>query len=261
MIIDCHAHIYPDKIAERASASISQFYKMPVRYDGKLSSLLSAGDAAGVGHFVVCSVATIPGQVASINAFLAAAAAGDPARLTGLGTLHPRSETLDADVDNILSLGLRGVKLHPDFQEFDIDGAEGMRVFERLEGRLPVLLHCGDVRSNRSHPSRLSKVLKAFPRLTLTAAHFGGWSIWHEASSILCDTGIYVDTSSSLYALDPADTKELIRCFTPERVIFGSDYPMWDHGDELAMLDKVGLSAPERQLVLGDNARRLYGIG
>ena len=74
-IIDCHCHIYPDAIAERAVAGTSGFYGLPSRYNGRISQLYELGTRLGVDHYVVFSVATTPHQTASINEFIARAVA------------------------------------------------------------------------------------------------------------------------------------------------------------------------------------------
>ena len=56
-IIDCHCHIYPDAIAERAVAGTSGFYDLPSVYNGKVSQLYELGSKLGVDHYVVFSVA------------------------------------------------------------------------------------------------------------------------------------------------------------------------------------------------------------
>ena len=90
-IIDSHCHIYPDKIARKASDSTSEFYHMPSLYDGKISTLLEEGTRAGIGHFVIQSVATTPKQVSSINHFIAGAVATGGGRFRRCGSLLIRN--------------------------------------------------------------------------------------------------------------------------------------------------------------------------
>ena len=116
-IIDAHCHIYPDKIAQRAADSTGEFYDLTPYTDGKISTLIELGEKLGIDHFIVQSVATAPSQVSSINKFIATAVSQSDGRFTGLGTRHPESENLEAEVDEIISLGLKGVKLHPDIQK------------------------------------------------------------------------------------------------------------------------------------------------
>ena len=260
-IIDSHCHIYPDKIAERASASTGDFYHMPSRLDGKISTLLSRGERAGISHFVVQSVATTPHQVSSINRFIAASVAESGGRFTGLGTLHPDSESLSDDVEEILALGLRGVKLHPDIQAVAIDDPRMLLIYELCEGRLPILMHTGDHRFDYSNPNRMEPVLAAFGNLTVIGAHLGGWSVWEEATKRLSAyRNLYVDCSSSLYAMSPEHAKELFLAYGTHRVLFGTDYPMWEPETEIERFMALDLTDSEREDILYNNTARLFGI-
>ena len=179
----------------------------------------------------------------------------------GLGTVHPDSDTLKEDVESIISLGLRGVKLHPDFQRFKIDDYRCLKIYELCEGRLPVLLHCGDHRFDFSNPNRLRPILEIFTGLDVIGAHFGGWSVWQEAEDMLSEfSNFSVDTSSSLYALSPEKAKEIIRRFGASRVMFATDYPMWSIREELARIDSISLTADEREAILYKNAAKRFGF-
>lgn len=261
MIIDAHCHIYPDAIAERAVAGIGNFYDMPLLYDGTESTLKKVHDEAGVTQGVIFSVATKPSQTAGINRFIAERAEASGGRYVGLGTVHPDSDTLKEDIESIISLGLRGVKLHPDFQRFKIDDYRCLKIYELCEGRLPVLLHCGDHRFDFSNPNRLRPILEIFTGLDVIGAHFGGWSVWQEAEDMLSEfSNFSVDTSSSLYALSPEKAKEIIRRFGASRVMFATDYPMWSICEELARIDAISLTADEREAILYKNAAKRFGF-
>jgi len=258
-IIDAHCHIYPDKIAEKASASTSEFYHMPSLFDGKISTLLERGGAAGIEHFIVQSVATTHKQVSSINHFIAESVAHSNGRFTGLGTLHPDSENLAEEVDEILSLGLKGVKLHPDIQKFQIDDARMDKIYELCEGRLPILMHTGDYRFDFSNPNRMMPVLEKYPELTVIGAHFGGWSVWDEATETLSKyKNFLVDCSSSFYAMTPEKAKELIMAYGTDRVLFGTDYPMWDIETELERYMRIDLTEEQREDIFYNNTAKLF---
>ena len=166
MIIDAHCHIYPDKIADKAAHSTGSFYSLPTTYDGKVSTLLQKGTEAGIDRFVVQSVATTPKQVGSINRFIAAEVKKHPDRLFGLGTLHPDSENLRADVEELVSLKLGGVKLHPDIQQFKLDDYRCLKIYELCEEYgLPMLIHTGDSRYDYSNLNRLIPILDIYDKL------------------------------------------------------------------------------------------------
>lgn len=262
MIIDAHCHIYPDKIAEKAAHSTGNFYDLPMKYDGKVSTLLECGEKAGVDKYIVQSVATTPKQVSSINHFIADTVKMYPEKMIGLGTLHPDSEDIKGDVEELIKLGLHGVKLHPDIQKFKLDDYRCLKIYDLCEkNHLPILIHTGDNRYDYSNPNRLIPILEIYTELSVIGAHFGGWSIWNEASKKLCGfKNFYVDCSSSFYMLDDETIKEIISRYTPDRVLFGTDYPMWDPDEELKRLRSLGLSQEDVEKIEYKNALKAYSI-
>lgn len=259
-IIDAHAHIFPDRIAVKAAANIGSFYDIPMRYDGTVSTLLELGKRNGVDRFLVQSVATTPEQVESINDFIASQVEAFPDRLIGFAALHPDYPHIGREVDRVISMGLRGIKIHPDFQRFQIDSPAAMKLYEAIEGRLPILVHTGDSRYDFSGPSRMGRVLDRFPRLDAICAHLGGWSEWDDAARELAGRRVWVDTSSSLYALTPERAREIIGLFGEDNVLFGTDYPMWDPGEELGLLDRLGLDEKVKEKLLHLNVERLLKL-
>ena len=266
MIIDAHAHIFPDKIAEKASAGISGFYDgMAIDSGGTLGELLRKGAEAGVDRFLVQSVATVPHQVTSINDYIAECVRREPrGKLIGFGAMHPDFEDISGEIERMISLGLRGIKLHSDFQGFNIDDEKAFPIYEAAEGRLPILFHVGDKRSDRSSPERLLKIVKRFPKLTVIAAHLAGWSMWDKGAELFGDyirddpqCRVYTDCSSSLYAMSPEHAAELIRKFGADRVLWGTDYPMWNAKEELERFAALPLTERERELILSENAQKM----
>ena len=264
-IFDAHCHIYPASIAHKAVEGIEQFYDQPPfdPFDGTVETLRRIGGKAGISHFLVHSVATTPRQISSINRFIASETASSNGLFTGLGTLHPDSEHPETDFSELVSLGLKGVKLHPDFQRFEADSAKAMRIYGLCaEAGLPVLVHTGDHRFDYSNPNRIVKILREFPKLKFVGAHFGGWSVWDEACELLSGfDNMVVDTSSTFYALDRNKSRELIRKWGTDRIMFGSDYPMWDPQPDIDCLMEMGLTEDEYRRIFWDNAANVFGLG
>jgi len=257
-IIDFHAHIYPEKIAAKAIASIGEFYDIPMQQDGTEETLVASGKKRGIGRFVVFSAAAIPEQVPVINDYIASACRNH-SEFTGFGTLHPDMEKsqIKVEIDRLTGLGLKGIKFHPDMQRFNIDDERMMDIYAALEGRLPIMFHTGDYRHPFSHPARLARVLDNFPQLCAIAAHFGGWSMFDIAYDCFHNRRCYFDVSSSLPFIGLRRAAELIHIYGAERFLFGSDYPMWDPAlcyDEFMKLD---LSDSERELILWENAQEI----
>ena len=258
-IFDVHVHIFPDKIAEKAVSAIGSFYEnFNMEGDGRLTTAIRVMDEAGVTRCAAHSVATSARQVDHINAFVMDAHRRYPDRIVPFAAMHPDLERPRETAEAILAQGFRGVKLHPEIQGFRIDDPRVMDMIAPFEGRIPILCHCGDYRYDNSSPERLKRVLRAFPKLTLICAHLGGWTVWREAWHHLAGEDVWVDTSSALFALEPAEAVEIIRAYGVDRALYGTDFPMWTPGDELKRFDRLPLTEAERGAILWDNARRLF---
>ncbi|MBR6533419.1 MAG: amidohydrolase [Clostridia bacterium] len=261
-VIDSHCHIYPEKIAQKAVSGTDNFYGENSVGTGTVSNLLALGSQAGVDHFIVQSVATTPKQVKSINEFIAKEVENANGLMTGLGTLHPDSDNIKGDVNHLLELGLRGVKLHPDIQAFKIDDYRCLKIYELCEEKgLPILMHTGDNRYDYSNPNRLLPILDIYKGLTVIGAHLGGWSIWEEAVEVYRDMpNFYVDCSSSFPYLKPETAKEIIRKYGADKVLFGTDYPMWSPKSEIEYFMGLSLDESEINSIMNMNAKKLFGL-
>ncbi len=255
-IIDFHAHIYPNKIASRAVEGVSRFYDTEIAGNGTVEDLLIQSNGYNVEHYIVHSVASIPKQVENINNFIAQQCEINK-KFVGFGTLHPMMDDVEKEINRIKELGLVGIKLHPDFQEFDVDSSEAKIIYEIIEGNMPLLLHCGDYRYQYSRPEKLANVLRDFKDLEVIGAHFGGWSLWEDAVNFLKPFNCYVDTSSTFGFAGIKKVKELINDFGQERVLFGTDYPMWNLNYEINNMKKLELPQDIFENIIYNNAKKL----
>ena len=258
-IIDAHVHIFPEKIAEKATESIGNYYGIPMFAKGTIEDLFINGEKIGVSRYIVHSTATRVEQVESINNFIAETQK-EYKSFIGFGTLHPGLDDVESEVNRIISLGLKGIKLHPDFQDFSIDDECMMPVYRAIGEKLPVLIHMGDENKTSSSPERLAKVIDLFPNITFIAAHLGGYQMWDDSLKYLVGKKLYFDTSSSLAILDKEKATYIIKEHGVKKVLFGSDYPMWSHEEELQRFYQLDLTEEERELILWKNAARLLSV-
>lgn len=258
-IIDAHCHIYPQKIAAKAVTAIGNFYGINMSEDGTAPSLIGEGERIGVEKYVVHSTATTVHQVRSINEYIYGEMQLHP-EFIGFMTLHNEmtDEAIEEEVELALSRGMKGVKLHPDFQKFNIDDAEN--IYRVTAGRLPVLLHMGDKRYDFSSPERLRKMAEKYPQQTFIGAHFGGYSVWDKVECLKDLPNVYFDTSSSLWFLDKSKAADLIHRFGHQRYFFGTDFPMWKPDEELKRFLALDLTEQEREDILFNNAATLLGV-
>lgn len=261
-VIDVHAHVFPRKILEKAVAAISTFYDdLPIQTDGSLEVLKSSMQQCGIHKTIIFTTATAKSQVASIHDYIHTLQEESDGTFIGFGTLHPdmTENEIENEINNILRLGLRGIKLHPDFQHMAADSSAVFSMAEKAEGRLPLLIHAGDYRYGFSHPEQIRRLALSYPKLTVIAAHFGGWSQWNKSPDQLAGLpNVYVDTSSSLAFLSEEKVRDMIERFGDEHVLFGSDYPMWDIRTELQRFLRLGLSEKSLRKILHDNAAALF---
>lgn len=258
-VVDCHDHIYHPKLAPRAVKGVGAFYEVPMACGGTVAELLSIAENSPIKRFVVNVVALNAKSVSKLNDFIAAECQAHPC-LIGLGALHPEMEHPDEEIERILSLGLQGVKLHPDTQQFDADSDKAMRIYERIEGRLPLLIHSGDHRYDFSHPRRIARIADSFPKLTMIAAHLGGWSIFEEAVPYMKDRSCYMDLSSVMPFMPQDKVLSYIRMYGADRLLFGSDFPMWHPVREYEQFMQLPLTEEERDKILWQNACDIFSI-
>ncbi len=254
-VIDVHTHIWPEKLAERAVNHVGDYYSYEMHGNGTLVDLKQSAKEAGVDRFVIHSSALKASQVEDVNT---ASASYITDKIAGFGTLHPEYTDFEREIDRIISLGLRGIKLHPDFQFFNIDDLRMYPAYEILsEKKLPILFHMGDVNYDYSSPKRLAKLIEDFPSLTVIAAHLGGHMKWDEAKEYLVGKNIYMDSSSVSRKLSPERIKHIIRAHGADKILFGTDYPIARHKEALEHFFSLGLSDEENKMILFDNAYNL----
>jgi predicted TIM-barrel fold metal-dependent hydrolase len=258
-IIDFHTHVYPDRIAHKATRATCDFYGLDTDQTGTVDQLLTKGRAAGIDRFVLLPVAVHADGVRQVNEFIVRQVR-EHTEFYGFGTVHPAMEDMLGELDYIRAEGLLGVKLHPDMQEMFPDDERLFALYERLrELGMPLFVHCGDEHRDFSHPRHLRRLIDRFPGLTVIAAHLGGWSKWDEAVRYLANTDCLVDISSCMMFLPPERVVEYVRAFGAHRVLFGTDFPIWDAAKEVKSLMSLPLTDEEKEQIFFRNAQGIIG--
>ncbi|MBP3337520.1 MAG: amidohydrolase family protein [Clostridia bacterium] len=257
-VVDFHAHAFADNIAEKAAQNLNTYYDIPLAGNGQFCYVKQSMIDNKIDKMVVHATATKASQVEHINDYVKSLTSDD---IIGFGTIHFEYENITAEIDRIIKMGLRGMKFHPVFQGFNVDDKEMYPIYECLEGRLPVLMHMGDKNVDNATPKRLAKVMDDFPHLTVIAAHLGGVFEWENAEKYLLGRdNMYVDTSSAIRFLTPERSYELMKKQGMDKVLFGTDYPLSLHKEELDLIDKIPMTEEEKELVLWKNAYKLLEL-
>jgi predicted TIM-barrel fold metal-dependent hydrolase len=258
MIIDAHAHVWPDRIAELA-LSANRLPELVARGDGTVDGLTADMARSGVSMSCCLGIANEARHVDRVNEFVAGLEAE---KRYGVGTVHVDLST-EENLDSLRRHGVRAVKIHPLFQGFALDDPRLWEIFEAFGDEFAVITHVGAGGSadanTLSTPAMIRDIAKQFPALRLMACHFGGYKLLDDAEELLSGTDVVLETSwpPGLSTLRPDRVRRLIRNHGAERVVFGSDWPMTSPAEELAAIDALGLTDDETKSVLGGTLARV----
>lgn len=259
-IIDFHTHIYPDKIADKAAESIAKFYRLDGDgLVGSVDNLLKLEQEAGVEQAAVLPVAMKPNQTRRVNEFVRETTQIHK-NLIGFGTVHAGMDNLCEEGEFLIRNGYRGVKIHPDMQHFAINDLRLYPFYDLIQGKLPIIFHMGDSRYNYSNPVRLRIILNQFPQLTCIAAHLGGLEMYDIAYDNLYETNCCLDISSVLRFSPGDEVLKWIRAYGAERMIFGTDFPLWNPVKEVKTFQSLGLTTRELEQIGHKTAERILAM-
>lgn len=249
MRIDVHTHALSPKIATKVLGQLQEHYGITPIGDGLVEDLLRQADMAGLDRVVVHSAATAPAQVIPANNWAIELEREHP-RVTAFGTLHPQYEDWESELERLKRHGIRGIKLHPEFQGFWLDDPALHPLIEAAQDDFAFMVHIGDAlppEKNPSCPYKLANLMDLFPSATFIAAHLGGYLHWEHALETIIGRDVYIDTSSSLPYMEQTTLEEIFRRHSRERILFGSDYPLFSPATELGLLEQR-LSLRESEL-------------
>lgn len=268
MIIDFHTHCFPDALAPRAMAQLSESAKicnMSPKADGTADGLLSSMKKHGIDRSVVCNIATNPHQMHKVNDFALFLAHNYPS-LTPLGSLHPDGEELEGELIRLKEGGIKGIKIHPDYVHTHIDDGAFDKIYSLCEEHgFFVISHTGFDPISPDHlhatPEMILNVLKKHPKLTLIAAHMGGLGSEEGVLESLVGKNLYFDTS--LFSYRQGKEKLIDRILNehdPDKLLFGTDTPWTAPSEEIEALSSADISDGLRDKIFYRNAEKLLGI-
>lgn len=263
MLIDFHTHAFPDAIAPKAMAKLSfASGGMVPDTDGTVSGLRASMKRGGVDLSVMLSIATNAHQMRSVNDF--AASVNGKEGIVAFGSVFPFAPDALDELERIKALGMKGVKLHPDYQGFSADDERLFPLYKKISALgLVTVFHAGqDYGFPPPYGATPEKMLRAYKEFSspVVAAHFGGVGCAEAVLDTLAGTGIYFDTSFSYAQLPKYFAERIFEKQGAERMLFGTDTPWHTPAQELCLLRSLGLSDGEWEAVTHGNARRLLGL-
>ena len=265
MIIDFHTHTFPDKMAEKTIAFLSEKGGIKPYREGTASSLTELMKHSGVDYSVVLPAATLPKQEKTINR--TSAELNGKNNLFFAGAIHPDCEDVDGTLDYIKESGLFGIKLHPDYQGVHFDDDRYINIMKKaFERGLYVITHAGlDV----GYPDHIhctpDMILNALSKLgslaenKLILAHLGGFQLYDEVLEKLIGLPMYMDTAVVL-SYYPEKSREIIVRHGADKILFASDSPWADQAEFVKIIKSYGFSKEDEDKIFYKNASKILGL-
>lgn len=269
MIIDMHAHLLPDEIYERAYHKLSCNYRLPLAAPGNLDGILASMKEAGIARSLILPVATKPSQFDHINRF--AAELNKLPNITSYGGIHPACENIEEKLDQIVSMGLKGIKLHPDYQGEMIDSPGYLAILKGCKERgLKVTVHAGfdPACPDMVHcpAERSAKVIEELYRGDsvctpfITLAHFGSNMLYDNAERYLVGLPIYFDTAFAFERIAEEQMLRIIRKHGSNKIVFGTDSPWYSQKEAVRRFEALPLTKREREEIAHLNAEKILDL-
>ena len=265
--IDFHTHAFNEKIAAKAIGRLAEVSGMTPLTDGSLGGLVKRLDEYGIDRALVLSIATKPSQEDAINSWVIEKSAEYADRLSFVGSVHPDSENPEKQLVALKNAGIRGIKLHPDYQGFMIDDKKMFRIYELCQKlELFIVFHAGfdPLSPDKFHcvPRASARVAEYFPYLTMVLAHLGGMRCWDDVERYI--TGkyprVYLDTAIISTEIDPMQYYRIIRKHGADKILLGSDMPWEAPTAEIDAINSLELTENEREMIFYKNAGKLLGL-
>lgn len=279
MIIDFHVHTFPSEISERVLAKLSRTSHTKYFTDGSSQGLLSSMRDASVTYSVNLPVMTRIDQVEKINHKLIEERENlfEQGIIT-FGGMHPDYTDYKTELKRLKDNGIKGIKIHPAYQNTDIDDIRFLRIIDYASNiGLIVLTHAGiDIGifdHNYASVSQVLHVLDIVHPDKFVLAHMGGSGRWKDVEQDLAGADVWFDTAFSIGPVTQDDAKSgtpylscnlsdedfvrIARKHGTNKILFATDSPWEGQKDYIRRMENLPLAAHEKEQIFSENAIRL----
>lgn len=269
MIIDFHTHIFPDKIADKTIAFLSQKGGAIPFSDGTASGLVREMEEGEVDISIALPVVTSPTQFESINRFAKETNEifkNKEKRIVSFGGIHPNCDNIEEKMKFIKECGFLGVKIHPDYQETYINDERYIKILESArELNLIVVTHSGVDMGYRDStvkctPKLVKEVLRRVPGVKLVLAHLGANEMPNEVYETLCGEDVYFDTAMILRYTDKETFEKILKKHGEDKILFATDSPWSGMKEDIEILKSFNLSKSTLDKIFFENAKKLLRL-
>lgn len=270
MIVDFHTHVFPEKIASQTILALASKSQNKPHTDGTVDGMINALSDANAQIAVTLPVLTKPTQFESVTKFAAYInenfSVGER-KLVSFAGIHPACDDIAGKLDYVKSLGIKGVKIHPDYQSTFIDDEGYIEILENAKKLdLIVVTHAGvddgyKGEPVRCPPDRVLKVIKEVGHEKFVLAHFGGNKLWQEVYDKIAGENVYLDTACCLHMIEPELFKNIVKKHGEDKVLFATDCPWGNIKEYATLLRSFNLEKSVEEKLFYKNALKLLNIG
>jgi predicted TIM-barrel fold metal-dependent hydrolase len=269
MIIDFHAHVFPDRIAEATVKALGANCNIPSYSDGTVKGLIEKIDKAGVDIAINLPALTKPSQFESVLAFSKALneAKYSKGRIISFAGMHPDCEDIDGKLALVKEQGFKGIKIHPDYQHTFFDDERYVKIISSAKKYgLIVTTHAGldgafigqPIKCTPERVLRLLDKVGGYDKLVL--AHLGGNTLFEEVYEKLAGEDVYLDTAYILDIIEPETFMKILDKHGSDRILFATDSPWQDIEGDVKRLRALGLDKETEDMIFSKNAVKLLEI-
>ncbi len=261
LLTDFHTHAFPQKIAKQAIASLEKSSGTKAFTDGTINGLINSMQNAKIDRCVLLPIAVKAGTTQIINEI--AKENNKLASIISFGSVHPDYENCKEELVMLKESGIKGIKLHPDFQGCFIDDPKMVEIMAiaRDLGLITVIHGGEDVsfpKIHRSTPKRLYSVLDQLKGAKIVVAHSGGCNYEEDFIKYLLGRDeIYIDTSYSIGKADNEILKTIYENMDSSHILFGTDSPWDSQENTLKAFLNFDISQEIKNKALYENAQTL----
>ena len=262
MIIDFHTHMFPDKIAKGTLDFLEGICGTHPYTNGTYEGLSASGRKAGIDISIALPAMTKVSQIASVNRFASNYLDGS---VVSFGGIHPDVIDYKEELRQIKRMGMKGIKLHPDYQDTYFNDIRYKRlVAYASELGLVTVVHAGqDPKSpNDIHctPKMALELIREVHPEKLVLAHMGGNEMWDEVEAYLIGQNVYFDTGVVLDRMPEEQFVRMVRSHGADKILFATDSPWAGQKEFVEILKHMPLAEEEKEKIFSDNACSLLGI-
>ncbi len=277
MIIDFHTHAFPDKIASKALDSLKKAAKTEAFHDGTISDLSIKTKEALIDYSIVLPVVTSPSQTKSINDFaINVNNSKEYYNILSFGGIHPDYEFYEEELIRLKENGIKGIKLHPEYQKTYIDDNKYIKIIDKaFELGLIVIIHAGiDIGIESDIKASPKRILNCYNKLKnkgiFVLAHMGSWKMWDEVYNDILGKDFYIDTAFSLKEVIQNDKKikllqkeeiiKFIKKHSSKKILFATDAPWSNQKEYVEFMNSLNLNEEDYKNIMGLNAKKILNI-